>query len=501
MPRGTAFLATQQVIVYASSFAFYLIIARTLTPSEVGQVSLLTAALAVFTVLTQFALPSTATRFISRNIGLHDYEKASAVTRTTFRLLLTVAGLGTVLATLLSPWVGQVVFNSSSFTVLLVTTFLAGLLLDITALYGGYLLGIGFYAGTLYQNTLYVPLSRGLGILLALLGLGVYGIVLGWALGSLVTVFFSAYLWRGRLLERKGSHPVRPLLNFSVPLFAASIVTLGQSWGDIAILQWVLGQIARTGTYYVAVSSVSFLSILWSPVASALYPALSAADSAKGNVVNSERLVVAQRLVNLVILPLSASLGAVAPTVLDIAYGPTYSQEAVSFEILMMSVVFVAQSALLVTGFQALGRTRPLLKVTLTATVLDLALVALTAGTLGTTAGALGRAVLSISTVILAYVTIRPVLASSPQNGWREGLALAVGVGGPLWVSDQVMTHVLLVPHLLRLGVLGGIFFTCLIMIGRKLAVFSESDFLLAEAALPNTLRVFVRTAQKLFVG
>src|SRR5439155_24709947 len=49
---------------------------------EIGQVGLLTAALAFFNTLTFVALPATATRFISRNIGSLQPKTAGAVART-----------------------------------------------------------------------------------------------------------------------------------------------------------------------------------------------------------------------------------------------------------------------------------------------------------------------------------------------------------------------------------------------------------------------------------
>src|SRR5207245_115213 len=163
VPRGTAYLTTQQIITYTTYLIFYVALARILRPDEVGQVSLLLAAQAAFVALTQLGLPSAATRYISY--------------------------------------------------------------------------------------------SRGLRLILAYLGYRVTGIVSGWLLGGLAAVLLSSYLWHGQLPERN-THPIKPLLAFSLPVFGSALIAFGQQYGDITILQAIIGQLSTTGAYYLIVSSV-----------------------------------------------------------------------------------------------------------------------------------------------------------------------------------------------------------------------------------------------------
>src|SRR5437763_6499875 len=100
----------------------------------------------------------------------------------------------------------------------------------------------------------------------------------GWAIGGTITILLSVYMWHGQL-PRGGSYPLRPILGFSLPVFASALITLGQQWGDMGIVYALLGPIAL-GPYYLVVSSDSFLSILWILVNQAIYLALSAAHSA-----------------------------------------------------------------------------------------------------------------------------------------------------------------------------------------------------------------------------
>src|SRR3989442_1939841 len=238
--KGTSYFAIQQALVYAMNFAFYLVLARTLPLADIGEVSLLSAFLALFTTASQVALPLAATRFISASVASGDYATAGAVAKTTMRVVVVLAFVSLTSVAVLLPWTRTSLSYPSSYFLLLEVS-LAGFFLDLATLYGAYFLGLGQYHRTAYQNVVYVLLSRGFGLGLVLLGLGVQGIVIGWAVGGVLTLASLAYYWRRTLPHSEvgtlPSFPNRALLSFTVPLFLSSIISLGQGWGDIAILQ------------------------------------------------------------------------------------------------------------------------------------------------------------------------------------------------------------------------------------------------------------------------
>src|SRR5207249_3051899 len=266
VPRGTAFLTSQQLILYATYLVFYALLARILNKVEVGQFAVLALIQALFVGVVSGSLPSAATRFISRSIAAGDLHAASGVARATLRLSLAVVVPAVVIALFLSPLLGGFLQGATDPTNLLLATFVSALFADLMLL--------------------------------------------------------------------------------SAPVFASALITLGQQWGDMGIVYALLGPIAL-GPYYLVVSSVSFLSILWIPVNQAIYPALSAAHSADDIQGVSDRLALAFRLINLSALPIGASLAAISPTALDIVYGRSYVSESLTMSILSLSSVLVAQGALL----------------------------------------------------------------------------------------------------------------------------------------------------------
>src|SRR5438477_8328603 len=505
VPRGTAYLTTQQIVTYTTYLIFYVALARILRPDEVGQVSLLLAAQAAFVALTQLGLPSAATRYISGNIGRCNRQTAGAVARTILSLSILVGAISFAIAALISPFVGPSLIGSSDAGTFLILTFLSGFLLDIILVYGAYFIGIGAYARNLYQNALYIPLSRGLGLLLAILGYRVTGIVSGWVIGGLVAVLLSTYLWHGQLPE-KTSHPIKPLLAFSLPVFGSALIAFGQQYGDITILQAIIGQLSTTGAYYLIVSSVSFLSVLWIPVTQALYPALSASHANNGAQAISERLAIAFRLTNLAVLPFGAALAAVAPTVIGLVFKRPYLAQADTLAILALATIFTAQAAILTTSLQAVGRARQVLIVTLTSTVIGLVTVALTVSLLGTLGAAAGRIILGAGTVLLARRSMESSAKTHLGNALPTAIMLAVGVGAPLAIADYllILVNIPRIGHLsplLRLPILVMVFAAAFLSMSRAFRIFRASDFAILKDALPHRFHPQLRAIEHLIVG
>ncbi len=384
----------------------------------------------------------------------------------------------------------------------------------MATLYGAFFLGAGMYAETVYQNVLYVPLSRGLGLVLALSGLRVLGIALGWAIGAVVMLLLSTYLWRGRL-PSGGLYPLKPLIAFTLPLFVSSLIITGQQWGDIAILQALLGQTSTTGGYYLIVQSVGFLSVLWMPVSSALYPALSASHSLGGREVLSEKLNLALRLINLAVLPFGVSLAALSQTVLEIVY-PGYASDAVPFAILTLATVLAAEAAVLTVSLQAVGKTLSLLKVTMAATTVDLVSVALAARTLGPAAGALGRVLLALTTVIMASWALRSTVNASPSNGLSKAGPLALAMGLSLLIVDQLLAlfplgfsflisifslrfliHFTTTSAIWRLPILSALFLGSFIGFSRSMRTFRPEDFTILRNTMPKPLHGLLKKLER----
>ncbi len=501
--RGTAYITAQQVVVYLTYFVFYVVTTRVLTRADIGAVSLLAATLAAFNTLTQLALPQAATRFISRHLASGERPLAGSVAKTTMRLTLLLATPLVLVAILLVRLVNSALFVAGEdYTLALVLTFVCGVIVDVYLLYGAYFLGAGMFAEYAYQTMFYIPLSRGLGIALAFLGYGVFGIIVGWAVGGVAAIGLSVFLWRNKLPE-PGHYPMRPLLVFTLPLFVATLISLGQQWGDVTILQLRTGSLSTTGGYYVVISSVGFLSAFWFPVANALYPSLSASHS-KGDMDGAaSTLSLSFRLTNLAVLPLGAAMAAVAVTALTIAYGESYGtiSDVVPFAILTVTAIFTAQTAILTSSLQAFGKTVQVLLITGVATGIDLALVWVFAPIYGTTVGAVGRTLLYACTVFLSYRVLKREVRAQPFHGLAKSAALAAGAALPLFLLNEVFLGEFYLRPLVRLPILLLVFAGLYLGISRRLGIFHAGDFAILKDVLPHRYHPFLRRIERLLLS
>lgn len=499
VPRGTAYLTAQQAVTYITYLIFYVLLIRVLgDPVKVAQTILLLAAQSAFVALTQLGLPSSATRFISRSIGLNDRQTAGAVARSILRISVAVGGAGVMIAGILALYVGPSYLGVAEGSNLLISTFGSGLLLDFVLLYGAYFIGVGAYARNLYQNALYAPLSRGLGLLLAAIGYGLQGIIFGWIIGGIAALSLSIYMWHGTLPE-KTSYPIRPLLNFSLPVFGAAIIVFGQQYGDIEILTARLGVVSSIGIYSILVSSVGSLSVLWIPVTQALYPAISASHASGETRSISDRLSVAFRLTNLAVLPLGASIAAIAPTAIGLVYTAPYVTQSFVFAILCLGSILTAQAAILTISLQAIGRARRALNITMSSTLAGLIVVGITANALGPIGGAIGRLITGSGTVLLARQSLESEAKTHTGAALPKALLLAAGTGVPLFVADDLM-----IGHLgttFRLPILIAIFAIAFLSFSRKFHIFRAEDFAILKDTLPHRFRPQLRAIEHLVIG
>ena len=207
------------------------------------------------------------------------------------------------------------------------------------------------------------------------------------------------------------------------------------------------------------------------------------------------------RLVNLTVLPTGTALAVIAPTALEAVYGPSLLAGAIPFAILAITIIFSAQSLLLITTLQAIGKTKPILWISLSATIIDLAAVGLGTRPLGTTAGAIGRALLAIGMMALASWTLRRVLHVPLTQGLSKALLVSIFTAFPMAIIDYTLATYLQVTPLVRLPALVIVFAVSFLLVCRRLFVFSETDFELLENALPRILGRFLEVLERFLVN
>ncbi|MEM0478582.1 MAG: polysaccharide biosynthesis C-terminal domain-containing protein [Candidatus Caldarchaeum sp.] len=335
-------------------------------------------------------------------------------------------------------------------------------------------------------------------MLLAYVGLGVMGVVLGWFFASLVTLTVTLPLVKGQIPDGS-SFPAKILLGYSLPLLGFNVVGLVQTWADVTLLYALTASLTSTGIYYIAVSSAAVLSIFWSPLAGAVFPALSSAHG-KGDVMALERMLTTSiRVINVSVIPLSFSMAAVSPAVLHAVYGEAYIVGAAAFAIVASTLVIQAYAAIISTTLQAIGKTKTLLWVAVASTALEIMFLTLLAKPLGGVGAAVARVILFTASTTLGYMYLRGDVRLRFGENFIKSLALGLCVAAPLVMVDFYLVQYLPNMPLARIAVLAAVFTSLSTAAARKLGILSPADFSLLRQALPKPLHPSVNLAEKLF--
>lgn len=418
LASGTFFLTLMQVIQYVVSFIFYVAVARVLSPADVGCFSLLLMVLSVFNTITLLALNNAVIKYVSEGLGMCDEVFAIASARKAFKLILAISLPALTISFLALP----IISNYTRAGVSEVLSILASaFILNLTSYYGAIMYGYSMFKEVSIQNILYSISSRFTSVLLILFGLKVFGLTLGFLIGAFLTLLYSLAILKGRIKFSNMDFPSSKLLRFSMPIYGANIIMLIQSWLDVAVLSSVVS-LSIVGAYYIAMSSVSILSILWSPLSSALFPILSWINGSSNKDEALKLNKKALGIVTAIVLPLSIALASTSRTALSIVYGVKYIDASLPFTILACSITLSAYASIYSVGLQSIGRTKPIFMAGAISIMVYTFLLLTIARTLGQVGAAIARAFMSTISFLILY---KEVEIKTPEN-LKRSIVIAI---------------------------------------------------------------------------
>ena len=299
----------------------------------------------------------------------------------------------------------------------------------------------------------------------------------------------------------KGKFPSRTLFAYSVPVYAYALIHLAQSWIDVPLMYTFTGSLQIVGLYYLVITGVNVISFIWIPIGVTILPAMSKRIAERGLEGAFEPLRVSTRLLNISVVPLGMALAAVAPTALLVAYGPNYVQGAAAFAFMAVTIVFSAHSYNLVIAIEAMGDTKPLAKIGIVSTIVEIAAMAALASTLGLFGGAVAKTTLYASSLLMSYNVIRKQVKFNLTEGLTRSIPFAVALAIPLYLVDTFSAQAFTSNLPLRVALDGVVFFALGALLARILRVFSKKEFELLRIAFPYWLHNTLTLLEKMLVG
>jgi O-antigen/teichoic acid export membrane protein len=487
--RGASYLFLQGAITSISNLLFLLIASRLLPISSIGAVSALGIVSSLLTIIGAFAIPSGVTKYISEYMGKNRQDTAKEIYKKTLRFSFLTSTIITMVSLALSAVISQYVFGDfSSQSIIVFLAFDIGVL-TFYSLMNGTALGLQNFRLIAYVGIIVSALKLLIPICFLIIGLGLFGIVLGWfigdSVGSLILLFFCSSSFGKAKSSNEFSFV--ELFRYSLPLYVVTIVGYFSTTIDrIVILS--LSTLAALGIYSVAVAAVNVIGIVSSSIGSSLFPKFShmygryGADSLKESSFRSSKYVF------IIYTPLAIGLAATAYPIIELFFGVSYASGWLSLSIVSIAVALTSAGIIINNLLLCLGRTRIILEANVIGVLVGAVLSALLVPYLGSVGAAFGRASLvSASFAYSAYKLKRnyglPIDIETLQKCLLCTLImLAVIVPIELLLSDKYMTPFYII--------IGGIVY---ILTLRLLKMINEQDMQLLEEILPERLRNVVR--------
>lgn len=354
-----------------------------------------------------------------------------------------------------------------------------------------------------------------LSIPLLLLGLGVLGVVLSYAIGMGTAVIVGAYFImstaRQRFRNNEGarlgvSRISRELLAYSMPLYYASLVNSFASTYQTVLLAYSLTD-AEIGGYRALVNIQTLITVITIPISTALLPLYTKIDAVGDDNRLRNILKTSNRYSAIVVLPLTLLAISMSREIVYLLYGSEYLFITTYLPLLFAPFLLTGLGSITIPQmFNAIGRTDLNFKVTAISTAAFIPLSYILTSYLGFKLWGFLLALL-ISSVI--SVALYNVLISRVYGGSIEAKHIA------LVYLSAIITYLLLMPllyipmprpvSLLRIAVGGAVYLLIYLFLLTALRAVDEKDLELFVAMfkpvpIVNTIIELLASMSKMFM-
>jgi O-antigen/teichoic acid export membrane protein len=325
---------------------YFVFLVGLLSQEEMGVYTLLTFTLNLVALFGNFALPAAATKYISQFLAEGNLEKAKSVVNRLLRVWLLSSAICFVSLFLPAELLSKLMFDSPNYTIHFMLLSLCVVFMILNVFMQNSLRGLQKIGDFALTGFLYAVFHSVLGLVLLFAGLGLLAVVLSWLVGLVVSSLTGLFLTMKNLGLTRKPHPLRPLINFSYPLYVSNIISFLATWVDsILIFSYVsvvIGPIRAQellGIYYVAVRASLIPMLFSTAIITALLPQLSELYTREGLSSLKDAFRVSTRYLALIGFPMIIGLATLSSPIIVIFAGQEYAAAALPLTIICFSVI------------------------------------------------------------------------------------------------------------------------------------------------------------------
>ena len=357
--RGATYLFIQGIISAIISVAYFAILARFFPPPrpEMGVYAILTFIITLVQVFGTFALELASTKYIAQYTAEGEPKKAKSVVARALQISLIASAILSMLLFASAEWLSTLLLGMSKWAPLFRILAFASFFKILFTQTLGFLQGLQRIREMATINLAYTVVEKFLAIYLLYAGWELFGVVCGWLMGLVLSSLIGLILTARFLGILEKPHPVKPLINFSYPLYLSGILAFAVNWIDQLFIMPYMG-IVYLGMYYIAIKAALVPSLISSSIFVALFPKLSELYTRGGADSLKAAFHVTTRYVVMAGFPVIVGLAVLAHPAMVLFAGVQYAEAALPLTILCLAQLPVTLGVAISPTLMTLERTK-----------------------------------------------------------------------------------------------------------------------------------------------
>ena len=349
-------------------------LARLLSPSEIGILAIAVVAPNLFTILRDWGINSAMTRFVAKYRSENKTAKVKAILSAGVLFELTLGLSLSLVSFILSDFMAThflqrpdiaPLIRIASFTVLG-----EALLTAAQSIFTGYE-RMEFHSITLIVQS---ALKAVLSLLFVIIGLGVFGAVIGTTIAALTSglistllLYIALYKNTEKFTKEKSAiiENVKTMFKYGLPLSISAILNgLVTQFQNFLVAIYVINQLI--GNYSVATNFAVLITFFATPITTMLFPAFSKLNMQKEKEMLGNVFKFSVKYAALLVVPATTLVIVLAQPAIFTLFGEKYTEAPLYLSLCAMTYLFSAFGSLSVGALiNSQGKTKANLKLTL----------------------------------------------------------------------------------------------------------------------------------------
>ena len=497
--RGIFLLVTKDVISTVTSVVFFVLVARFLPSiADLGVLTGLQTLIIMFVILSGLGLPYASVRFISTYIGSGESKKAYSLYPLTFVIGAASSAAFALILYGISPQISDWLFHGTITTPIIQLASLDIFFYSLMLTCGSLLTASMEFKKLTYITILNSILKYTLSLLLLVLGLQIYGIILGLIIGDAFALFLFVYFLWPKFFENKirfgQLFELGSLLKYSLSTYGFLVINFLSIRIDVYLLL-TLSTLYLVGIYTPAIFVASTFLMILLAMDQALLPIFSRLYGKSGTSSFKYCARCMTRYIFLFYYPLGFALAASSHSIVEITLGERFVESTFPIMIIMIAITLTSPIVIINNLLRSAGHTRMILGSASIGLVIQIFISVIAIPSFGVVGVAVAR---SISRIVLL---IFPLYELRRMGGFEiDRTALKSGISASLLIVFVIISIDLIVTGPFSLLIQYTVAFIVFLTVLRVTRVVNAKDIELMDKVLMGKMKILLDPVKEILI-